>query len=131
MKTCIFCDKRINKTYYTCKEHLSWYKEYKDTIWFKELIRMQAKQYSISYREEGINYIDSVPNIHINETNYYKENRGRKARLNHSKIIQLRRYYTYKQLSVIFECSIVSIKDIIARKAGYLVKKNKKYSNSL
>ena len=125
MKTCIFCDRKINKTYYTCKEHLEWYKLYKDSPWFKELLRMQVKQYNITAREEGINYPETIPNPEINATNYFKETRGRKARLNHARIIKLRRYYTFNQLAVIFECSPNYLKEIIKNKAGYLVKKQK------
>lgn len=126
MKTCIFCDKQINKTYYTCKEHLPWYREYKDTEWLKELIRMDRKQIAISEKEDSISYIDNTNNYIADEWISYGSKVGRKARINHLKVIRLRQYYTYTQLGVIFECDRRVIQLIVARKAPYLIKKRYK-----
>ena len=122
MKTCIFCDKIINKTYYTCKEHLSWYREYKDTEWFQELVKMDRKQYAINEKEDSIGYIDSTSDYIVDWVQYGKK-AGRKPRINHYKVIEMRRYYTLEQLGVIFECNWRVIHNIISTKAPYLVKK--------
>ena len=49
-KTCIFCDEKIRPTHVLCGKHYI-YKQYADTEWFKELVRLQARQDTISRHE--------------------------------------------------------------------------------
>lgn len=58
MKKCIFCDTPIKRTYYTCKDHLHFYKENKDAPWITELIQMDSKQERIDAKEIGVLYND-------------------------------------------------------------------------
>ena len=48
MKTCSICGKRITPTYELCNKC----RKYKDTVWAKELIRMERRQYNLFERRK-------------------------------------------------------------------------------
>lgn len=84
-KRCLFCDRIIANRLIVCKEHLGWWKEYKDTQWAKEFRKDQDRQFHIDKMEcedlEG-KTAHIVQVIRINTKNEYK-------RADKDKIIEL------------------------------------------
>lgn len=128
MNTCLFCDQVIRHNLYVCHAHLPWYRAHKNEQWLQELIKMHLQQKRINMKECATINSNLIQRQNYTQTGektpqYTYETRGRKPRLNHSKIIRLKRYFTYKELAIMFETNDRTIKKIIRKKASYLVKK--------
>lgn len=117
-KECLFCTTKIKNHFYTCKKHVEWLYQYKQTDWFQELIKMESKQKQIDYKE-SMPYYSNV--VQVN-----KQTTSKKRKLDYSKIISLKRTHTQKQLAVMFNCHERTIQNIIRRYGGHLSRKNKK-----
>ena len=111
MNQCLFCDVYISPRYVVCLDHMPLYREYKHTVWYKELVKMQKRQAVIDSKESISLYSPSLINLDY-QPRYY----GRRV-LDHEKIKELRLSgKTHQEIADLLGCPLISVKKVIYRK---------------